>query len=141
MGQLAINNQQEAQYQTGSISRRKRRKTCQYTGHGLSPNATGPKGGQASNIAGIPQRQQPRLSGGGPIQRGLGPQGAITSSYGPTDNFSADRQRVEDSLMARMNPQLQIEQQRVQQQLADQGIRYGSQCLFRCHDELLPAGR
>jgi hypothetical protein len=29
--------------------------------------------------------------------------------------------------MARMNPQLQIEQQRVQQQLADQGIRYGSQ--------------
>ena len=29
--------------------------------------------------------------------------------------------------MARMNPQLQQEQQRVQQQLADQGIRYGSQ--------------
>jgi hypothetical protein len=61
------------------------------------------------------------------IQSSLGAQGDITKTYGPADNFSADRQRVEDSLMARMNPQLQIEKQGIQQQLADQGIRYGSQ--------------
>src|SRR5436190_1562106 len=65
--------------------------------------------------------------GGGPIANSLGPQGAITNTYGPADNFSADRQRVEDSLMARMNPSLGIEKSRVEQQLADQGIRYGSQ--------------
>jgi hypothetical protein len=64
---------------------------------------------------------------GNPIQSSLGAQGQITRDYGPADNYSADRQRVEDALMARMNPQLQQEESRVQQQLADQGIRYGSQ--------------
>jgi hypothetical protein len=85
-----------------------------------------PAGGNYQNILNVPQAAT-SFQGGGPIQQSLGPQGDITQSYGPADNFSADRQRVEDSLMARMNPQLQIEQQRVQQQLADQGIRYGSQ--------------
>jgi hypothetical protein len=66
-------------------------------------------------------------SSGGPIQSGIGGFGNIVNSYGPADDFSADRQRVEDSLMARMNPQLKIQQQALQQQLADQGIRYGSQ--------------
>jgi hypothetical protein len=33
---------------------------------------------------------------------------------------------VQDALMARLNPQLDIQQSRLQQQLADQGIRYGS---------------
>lgn len=66
-------------------------------------------------------------TGTGQIQSDIGPVDNITKTYGPADNFSADRQRVEESLMTRMNPQLQIEQQRLQQQLADQGIRYGSQ--------------
>ena len=50
----------------------------------------------------------------------------ITKSYGPQDSFSADRQRVEDSLMNRINPQLNLQQNKLQQQLSDQGIGYGS---------------
>jgi hypothetical protein len=92
----------------------------------FAPTATGPQGGQAGRISALPAAAT-TFAGGGPIQKSLGQQGDITQTYGPADNFSADRQRVENSLMARMNPQLQIEQQRVQQQLADQGIRYGSQ--------------
>ena len=85
-----------------------------------------PTGGSGQNIAGIPAAQT-SFNQGGQVQAGLGPAGDITNTYGPADNYSADRQRVEDSLMARMNPQLQIEKQGIQQQLADQGIRYGSQ--------------
>jgi len=85
-----------------------------------------PAAGDASSITGIPDAQT-TFDQGGPIQSQLGPAGDITKTYGPADNFSADRQRVEDALMARMNPQLGIEKSRVEQQLADQGIRYGSQ--------------
>jgi hypothetical protein len=59
-------------------------------------------------------------------QRSLGDAGAITRDYGPADNFSADRSRVEESLFKRMDPQLQQDRDRLRQQLADQGIKYGS---------------
>jgi endosialidase-like protein len=85
-----------------------------------------PAAGSASAITGIPQAAT-SFDPGNPVQTGIGPLGDITQTYGPADNFSADRQRVEDSLMARMNPQLAIEKQGIEQQLADQGIRYGSQ--------------
>ena len=62
---------------------------------------------------------------GGNIQDAYNMGGDITRSYGPADNFSADRQRVEDALMARLNPQLELENDRVRQRLADQGIRAG----------------
>jgi hypothetical protein len=65
---------------------------------------------------------------------GYGDPNSVTQTYGPSDNFSADRQRVEDSLMARMNPQLAIEKQGITQQLADQGIRYGSQAYTSAMD-------
>jgi hypothetical protein len=66
---------------------------------------------------------------------GLGDAGAITKSYGPADDFSSDRQRVEDSLMARMNPQLARERGNIEQRLADQGIRYGSQAYTSAMDD------
>ena len=75
-----------------------------------------PQAGNAQNILNVPQ-----------AATSFDPGGQITQTYGPADNFSADRQRVEDSLMARMNPQLAIEKQGIQQQLADQGIKPGSQ--------------
>ena len=65
---------------------------------------------------------------------GLGDAGAITKSYGAGD-FSQDRQRVEDSLMARMNPQLAKERSNIEQRLADQGIRYGSQAYTSAMDD------
>ena len=94
-----------------------------------------PGAGDAQNILNVPGAQT-SYDPGGAIQTSLGDYGQqqttfgdagnITSSYGP-DNFSSDRQNVQDALMARMNPQLDIEKQGIQQQLADQGIRPGSQ--------------
>jgi len=92
----------------------------------LQTTGYGPQAGDSATISNIPKALT-SFDPGNPIQSSLGAQGQITRDYGPADNYSADRQRVEDALMARMNPQLQQEESRVQQQLADQGIRYGSQ--------------
>jgi Chaperone of endosialidase len=86
-----------------------------------------PAGGNAYGIMGAPSALT-SFAGGGPVQSQLNQSQygqPIATTYGPND-FSADRQQVQDALMARMNPQLQIQQQALQQQLADQGIRYGS---------------
>ena len=69
---------------------------------------------------------QTGFDSGGPIQYEFGDAGELTRDYGPADNFSADRKRVEDSLFARMDPQLKRDDERLRAQLADQGIRYGS---------------
>ena len=80
-------------------------------------------------------RPRPRSIRAGNSQTSFGDAGDITRSYGPQDNFSADRQRVEDSLMARMNPQLDRERGNIEQRLADQGIRYGSQAYASAMDD------
>jgi hypothetical protein len=84
-----------------------------------------PAAGDPSGITGIPQAAT-TFGDVGQQQSTFGDAGDITKSYGAGD-FSADRQNVQDALMARMNPQLAIEKQGIEQQLADQGIRYGSQ--------------
>jgi Chaperone of endosialidase len=66
------------------------------------------------------------ISGSGDQMYGFGDSGPITRTYGPADDFSSDRARVEESLYGRLNPQLKLEQSHIEQQLADQGIRYGS---------------
>ena len=90
-----------------------------------------PAAGDASQITGIPQaattfadtgQQQTTFD-----QSGAASAGNIQSTYGPSDDFSSDRQNVQDALMARINPQLAVEKDQLTQQLADQGIRYGSQ--------------
>lgn len=91
-------------------------------------------GGDPSAITNV-GKASTSFNAGGPIQTGFGGYGGITNTYGPADNFSADRQRVEDSLMQRMNPQLQAERQSVEQRLADQGIRYGSQAYSSAMDD------
>ena len=90
----------------------------------FNPNSGAPAGGDASGIMGVGQART-SFDPGGQIQTSFGDAGDITRSYGAGD-FSADRQRVEDSLMARMNPQLASERGNIEQRLADQGIRYGS---------------
>ncbi len=52
------------------------------------------------------------------------PDAQMTYQHG--DDFSADRQRIEEGLMGRLNPSLAIERNKYEQQLADQGIQYGS---------------
>jgi len=71
-----------------------------------SVNLSGaPAAGNASTLGNAPA---PYFSYdmGGNIQSQLGDAGAITKDYGPADNFSADRSRVEESLYGRLNPQL-----------------------------------
>ena len=84
-----------------------------------------PTAGDPNAITNVPQAAT-TFGDVGQQQSTFGAAGDITKSYGAGD-FSADRQNVQDALMARMNPQLAIEKQGIEQQLADQGIRYGSQ--------------
>jgi hypothetical protein len=84
-----------------------------------------PAAGDPNAITNVPQAAT-TFGDVGQQQSTFGAAGDITKSYGAGD-FSADRQNVQDALMARMNPQLAIEKQGIEQQLADQGIRYGSQ--------------
>jgi hypothetical protein len=100
----------------------------------FNPNSGGPARGDPGAITNA-QRAATSFDPGGQIQTEFGGVGPITKTYGPADNFSADRQRVEDSLMARMNPQLGIERKNVEQRLADQGIRYGSQAYASAMDD------
>ena len=95
--------------------------------------AGAPGGGQASWLS--TPGPQTQIANAGPVQTQFGDAGNVATGYGTGGNiqmnvgpqdFSADRQQVQDALMARMNPQLQQQQQALQQQLADQGIRYGS---------------
>ena len=79
--------------------------------------------------AGEPQRS---IGYQGPGQQfTFGDAGQITRDYGPADNYSQDRLRVEESLYGRLNPQLDRERGNIEQRLADQGIRYGSAALIR----------
>ncbi len=49
-----------------------------------------------------------------------------TTSYAGADDFSADRQKYEDALMARQQPAMKQTQDRVRQQLIASGIRPGT---------------
>jgi Chaperone of endosialidase len=91
-----------------------------------------PAAGDPNAITNVPQAAT-SYDPGGAIQTGFGDAGDITRSYGAGD-FSADRSHVEDALMARINPQLAQERGRIEQQLADQGIRYGSQAYTSAMD-------
>jgi len=65
----------------------------------FDPGANAPTAGSAAGIMGVPGAAT-SYDPGGEIQREFGDAGKIQGA----DDFSADRQRVEDSLMARMNP-------------------------------------
>lgn len=61
----------------------------------------------------------------GPVTGEIADAGSVRRSYG-TD-FSEDRQRVEDALFERLNPQLDRDRDRLESRLASQGIRMGSE--------------
>ena len=116
MGQQIKDQTLGTQYNLAQMGNQQSARVSGLLSSPFSPNSGAPTAGSANGILGVPQAAT-SYDAGGPI----------TSTYGPADNFSADRQRVEDSLMQRMNPQLAIEKQGIQQQLQDQGIRPGSQ--------------
>jgi hypothetical protein len=80
-------------------------------------------------------RQHYNQYGIGENRQGSSTIGDITKSYGPADDFSSDRSRVESALMERMNPQLAKERGNIEQRLADQGIQYGSQAYKSAMDD------
>jgi len=90
----------------------------------FTPGSGAPTAGSAGGIMGV-----------GQASTSFDPGWDITKSYGPEDNFGADRQRVEDAMMGRINPQLAKERTNVEQRLADQGIRYGSQAYTSAMDD------
>jgi hypothetical protein len=57
--------------------------------------------------------------------------GTINRSYGDQAGYDKQRQKVEDTLMARMNPSLEQERSRLTSQLANQGIKVGTEAYDR----------
>lgn len=89
--------------------------------------------GKIKNEFGAAGKIQNKLGSGGRVTGDIANAGDITRSY--VDDFSADRQRVEDALMARMNPQLQQDRAALEQRLANQGLQPGSEAYNRAIDE------
>jgi len=81
-----------------------------------------PKAGSTANI------NLPKYSNfaGGP---------ALKTDIAGADDFSADRQRVEDALNARQNPQLQQDRELLNQQAVNQGLMPGSEAYNRWIDQ------
>jgi hypothetical protein len=132
--QQAIQGQQEAtQFNMAGMANNQSQRISQLLGHEMDTSGL-PAAGNPNAIKGIGQAQT-SFDTGGPLQTSFAGGGDIKSSYAPEGNYSADRQRVEDSLMARMNPQLELERKGVEQRLADQGIRYGSQAYASAMDD------
>lgn len=77
---------------------------------------------------------QGQVAGAGAIRGDIDPSGSIQSSLG-TDDWSADRQRVEDALMGRLNTQLDQDRSALEQRLANQGIAIGSAAHTRAMDD------
>lgn len=73
------------------------------------------------------------VANAGNIQTGLGNAGNITKSY--STDFSADRTKVENALLARMNPQLANDRAALEQRLANAGVVAGSEAYNRAVDE------
>jgi hypothetical protein len=111
-----------------------RQNAARYTGAGAAGQSAVALSGMGR--PGLPQMQ---TVGSGPamgrigtlpkLAHGFAGAGDITKSYG-TD-FSADRQRVEQALMARMNPSLEQNRSRLESQLSNQGVKLGTEAYDR----------
>jgi hypothetical protein len=60
------------------------------------------------------------------VQTTFGASGNIQTALPNADNYSGDRQRVEDALYSRLNPQLEQDRSALETRLANQGITPGS---------------
>jgi hypothetical protein len=123
----------QTQYNLAAMGNQQSQRVGNILNTPFDPNGGAPTGGDAQNILDVGQART-SFDPGGQVQTGFGDAGDITRSYGAGD-FSQDRQNVEDALMARMNPQLARERSNIEQRLADQGIRYGSQAYTSAMDD------
>ena len=134
MGQAINDQSMGAQYNLASLGNEQ---SARLRGQFATPFslAGAPSFGDPNALRNAPQAQTTFGAAGGPTA-GFGDAGQIGSTFGAApdvtrsyehgEDFSADRSRIEEGLMQRLNPSLAIERNKYEQQLADQGIRYGS---------------
>lgn len=83
------------------------------------------------STAGAPNVTAPEFGFMGPGERkgrlGSGPQ--LQTGY--NGDFSADRKRVEDAIIARANPQMEADRRALESRLANQGIQIGTEAYDR----------
>jgi hypothetical protein len=99
--------------------------------------------GSPMDLSGAPDVNAPnlqtKLGDAGPIWGGKGLQsgiaGDITNTYGDEGSYADQRMRVEDALMARLNPSLERDRASMEARLSNQGIKLGSAAYDRGADE------
>lgn len=150
--QNIFNSQREAQQNMADLGVTATEQLGSIFGSTFDPVSGAPAPGSADWITGQPLAQTEFEDVGGPQRTyegsrtgqravfelgnaGLQDESNITSTYGPADNYAAERQRVEGDLYARLNPQLDRERANIEQRLADQGIEYGSPAYTRAMDD------
>jgi hypothetical protein len=123
----------------------------QYQRFGSGPQyqtSIGNSGPITQNIASAGDIRQ-TYNAGGDIQRQINNNTKAATTFGQTgsriqydvpgaNDFSKDRQKYENALMARMNPQLNQDRNTLEQQLLNQGLQPGSEAYNRAADQ---AGR
>jgi hypothetical protein len=135
-GQATFDQSQQAQLQLASTGNEQAQRLRQQFGTTFDPTSGAPAYGDVGSLTGAPQAQT-TFGGGGagpmtgfasndPTSTSFAGAPSIQQTYEHGSDFSADRQRVEDSLMGRLSPSLQQERNKYEQQLSDQGILYGS---------------
>jgi hypothetical protein len=126
-GQQTFDQSQAAQLQLAALGNEQAQRLRQQFGTSLSSQVAGaPAFGDVSTLTGAPQSQTTFGAGAGAPMTSFGANADTQLGYEHGEDFSADRQRIEEGLMGRLNPSLAIERNKYEQQLADQGIVYGS---------------
>lgn len=142
--QYIFGQQEDARANVASIANEQSKRIGGILGTSIDQSLEGaPAFGDPSTLSGFnPQmsfgdagQQQAGFAGTPSQSFAFGDAGNITGNYGPGD-FSQDRANVEQALFQRVQPQIELQRNRLDQQLADQGIRYGSPAYAAAHDEL-----
>jgi hypothetical protein len=84
--------------------------------------------------AGTPELQT-GFDSAGPINRRFGAAGDITKTYGDAGGYEQGRKAVEEALFARLNQQLERDQERLRTQLANQGLKQGTEAYAEGMDQ------
>jgi hypothetical protein len=125
MGQATFDQTQGAQYNLAALGNEQAYKLRGQFAGTFDPTGAAPAFGDVNSLKNAPQAQT-SFADAGQIGSTFADSPEIQRSYQHGDDFSADRQRIEAGLMERLDPSLQQERSKYEQQLADQGIRYGS---------------
>lgn len=80
-----------------------------------------------SNLASVSERQSNTIGNVLSSQFNTDGAPALRTSLGGSNDYSADRQKVEDALMGRLNTQIDRDRAAMESSLANRGIRLGSQ--------------